>query len=142
MDESLPIGHLNIVFGWAWMNLGFVSGLIMGVKAEQFGLNTLDEGPTWMGGYGSVPRRLLRLGHIAFIMLSLLNIVYGTQIDAAALPDVWKRIGSTAMIFGGVGVPVLCLTAVWLRPAKVLLGVPATAVLVGNLVIAWGYLGR
>lgn len=141
MNEPHTIGHLNVVFGWVCMNFGFLTGLLMGAKVEQFGLNTLKEGPTWMNGYDSVPRRLLRLGHIAFIMLPLLNILYGTHIDATPLTEMWKRIGSYAMIFGGIGVPVLCLAAAYYRPVKILLGLPATAVLVGNLIIAWGYVG-
>ncbi|MDA1193445.1 MAG: hypothetical protein O3A46_17350 [Candidatus Poribacteria bacterium] len=140
MWNDNAIGNLNIAFGWVWMNFGFLTGLLMGMKAEQFGLNKLDVGPTWMGGYDSVPRRLLRLGHIAFIMLPVLNILYGNHIDAAHLPVVWKKTGSAAMIFGGIGVPVLCLLAVAVRPAKRFVGIPATAVLIANLIIAWGFL--
>lgn len=137
--DSHPVGSLNIVFGWVWMNMGFITGLLMGLKAEQFGLNLQKEGPTWLDGYSSVPRRLIRLGHVAFIMLPVLNILYGQYIDAAALSMTWKTAGSYAMIFGGVGVPLLCFTAAFYRPAKILLGLPASAVLLGNLIIASGY---
>jgi hypothetical protein len=137
--DGIVIGRTNIVFGWVWMNLGFITGLILGTKVEQFGLNALREGPTWMDGYSSVPRRLLRLGHVAFIMLPVLNILFGMHIDGTPLPVGWKAAGSYALVFGAVGVPVLCVVAAFYRPAKVLLGVPATAVLFANLVIAWGY---
>lgn len=137
--ESHPVGYLNIVFGWVWMNMGFITGLLMGLKAEQFGLNTLKEGPTWLDGYSSVPRRLIRLGHVAFIMLPVLNILFGQYIDATPLSMTWKLVGSYAMIFGGVGVPILCFAAAFYRPVKILLGLPASAVLIGNLIIASGY---
>jgi hypothetical protein len=140
--DALTIGKINIVFGWVWMNMGFITGLLMGLKAEQFGLNTLREGPTWLDGYGSVPRRLIRLGHVAFIMLPVLNILYGQFIDAAALDLVWKRVGSSAMIAGAVGVPLLCFGAAVYRPLKILLGLPASAILLGNLIIAVGYAFR
>lgn len=139
---AAAVGHLNIAFGWAWMTLGFVSGMLMGLRAEQFGLNTLNEGPTWLGGYGSVPRRLIRLGHVAFIMLSVLNLLFGLFIDGAALPLIWKLVGSYAMIFGAVGVPLLCVAAARYRPLKILLGLPASAMLAGNVIIAWGYVLR
>ena len=139
---SYPIGHTNIVFGWLWMNLGFLTGLLLGLKVEQFGLNTLLTGPTWLDGYDSVPRRLLRLGHIAFLMLALLNVVYGLFIDGSALSHGLKVVGSAAMIFGAIGVPILCIAAAFHRPVKVFLGIPATAVLIGNLLIAWGYVAR
>ena len=137
----MPIGHWNIVFGWIWMNLGFISGLLLGLKVEQFGV-TAQEGPIWMGGYSSVPRRLMRLGHVAFLMLPLLNIVYGQFIDGAHLTMEWKLVGSYAMIVGAIGVPLLCMTAAFFRPAKLLLGLPASALLLGNLIIAWGYAVR
>ena len=140
--EPTNYGQLNIVFGWLWMNMGFITGLLMGLKAEQFGLNLKQVGPEWLEGYSSVPRRLIRLGHVAFIMLPVLNILFGQFIDATPLTPQWKQIGSYAMIFGGVGVPVLCFAAAFYRPVKVLLGLPATAVLVGNLVIAWGYIQK
>lgn len=139
---STHIGQVNIAFGWAWMNLGFITGLLMGLKAEQFGLNTLDAGPVWLQGYASVPRRLIRLGHVAFIMLPVLNILFGQFIDGAALPFAWKLIGSWAMIFGAIGVPVLCFAAARYRPLKIGLGLPASAILLGNLIIAWGYAFR
>jgi hypothetical protein len=137
--DALAIGKLNIVFGWVWMNMGFITGLLMGLKAEQFGLNTQREGPTWLDGYGSVPRRLIRLGHVAFIMLPVLNILYGQFIDGANLPHAWKVAGSTSMIVGAVGVPLLCMGAAFYRPLKIFLGLPASAVLLGNLIIAAGY---
>lgn len=133
------VGHINIAFGWSWMCLGFITGMVMGTRVEQFGINTLDRGPDWLGGYESVPRRLLRLGHVAFIMLPLLNIVFGQHIDAASVAYAWKRVASVSMIVGAVGIPLLCLTAVFYRPAKILLGVPATAVLLANAIIAYGY---
>ena len=133
------VGHINIAFGWAWMCLGFIMGMVMGTRVEQFGVNTLKRGPDWLGGYESVPRRLLRLSHVAFIMLPLLNIVFGQHIDAALVSFEWKRLASGSMIFGAIGVPLLCLTAAFYRPAKLFLGVPATAVLVANAIIAYGY---
>ncbi len=136
------VGHINIAFGWSWMCFGFIMGMVMGTRVEQFGMNTLDRGPDWLGGYESVPRRLLRLAHVAFIMLPLLNIVFGQHIDAALVSLEWKRVASGSMIFGAIGIPLLCLAAVFYRPAKVLLGVPATAVLVANLIIAYGYATR
>ena len=142
ISASYPIGHNNIVFGWLWMNLGFITGLLLGLKVEQFGLNTLATGPTWLDGYDSVSRRLLRLGHVAFLMLQLLNILYGLFIDGAALSPGLKMAGSAAMIFGAIGVPILCIAAAFYRPVKIFLGIPATAVLIGNLLIAWGYVVR
>ncbi len=140
MLESNAIGDLNIAFGWAWMNLGFISGLLMGIKAEPFGFHPRRDAAEWLGGYSAGPRRLIRLGHIAFIMLSVINILFGMHIDEAMLSDGWKRTAAYVMIAGAIGVPLLCLTAAAFRPAKLVLPIPASAVLLGNLIIAWGFL--
>ncbi len=133
-----PIGQINVIFGWTWMNLGFLTGLLLGVRAEPFGLDPRREAPQWRGGYASTERRLFRLGHIAFVMLSLLNVVFGQCIDAAHLAPAWKQAASASLIFGAVGMPLLCFASARWRVLKVLLGLPATAILGANLIIAWG----
>ena len=64
-------GQINILFGWAWMCVGFISGMTLGLWAE---------GEHWLGGYASVTRRYLRLAHVAFIALSIINILYGHEL--------------------------------------------------------------
>ena len=102
----MTIGDANVVFGWIWMCLGFILGMTMGIWAE---------GKQWLGGYASVTRRYLRLGHIAFIALSIINILYGKELASVDLSDNMKNIGSFLMIFGAVGVPVTCVSAAFIR---------------------------
>ena len=71
-------GHINIVFGWAWICVGLILGLVMGMRAE---------GEQWLGGYNSLTRRYLRLGHIAFIALSIINILYGRELGCSGYPS-------------------------------------------------------
>lgn len=91
----MSIGEANVIFGWIWMCLGFILGMTMGIWAE---------GKQWLGGYASVTRRYLRLGHIAFIALSIINILYGKELASVDLTDSLKNTGSILMIFGAVGV--------------------------------------
>ena len=58
---------INEVFGWLWIMLGFLSGMVIGLLFH-------DE--QWLGGYASCPRRLIRLGHISFVGLGILNILF------------------------------------------------------------------
>jgi hypothetical protein len=122
-------GEINILFGWAWMCVGFVSGLILGLRAE---------GEKWLGGYASVTRRYLRLAHVAFIALSVINILYGKELGSIALPNHIKSAGSILMIFGAAGVPLACISAAFFRKARYFLPLPALAVLIGTIILVIG----
>ena len=122
-------GQVNILFGWAWMCVGFLSGMILGLRAE---------GEQWLGGYVSVTRRYLRLSHVAFIALSIINILYGKELAAVNLPVHIKNIGSYLMIFGAAGVPLTCISAAFFRKTKYFLPLSALAVLTGSSILVIG----
>jgi len=122
-------GQVNILFGWAWMCVGFLSGMILGLRAE---------GEQWLGGYASLTRRYLRLAHVAFVALSIINILYGKELGTIDLPNHFKNIGSALMIFGAAGVPLACISAAFLRKTRYLLPVPAAAVLIGVIILLIG----
>ncbi len=130
MAESA--GNLNIVFGWCWLNLGIIMGLTIGMWAE---------GETWLGGYTSVPRRLLRLSHIAFIALSMINILYGLTIERSGISGQLVTAGSWAMVAGAVGIPVVSMLAAFHRPIKYVFPLPALAVLFATLAMALALCG-
>lgn len=123
------VGQINIVFGWAWMVLGVIFGMALGIRAE---------GEEWLGGYASLARRYLRLAHVAFIALSMINILYGKELGAVDLPVSVKNIGSYLMIFGAAGVPLTCICAAFFRKMRYFLPLPALAVLAGTSILALG----
>ena len=122
-------GQINILFGWAWMCVGFISGMTLGLRAE---------GEKWLGGYASVTRRYLRLAHVAFIALSVINILYGKELGSVTLPNYFKNIGSALMIFGAAGVPIACISAAFFRKTRYFLPLPASAVLIGIIILVIG----
>jgi hypothetical protein len=111
------------------MCVGFLSGMILGLRAE---------GEQWLGGYVSVTRRYLRLAHVAFVALSIINILYGKELGTIDLSNHIKNIGSALMIFGAAGVPLACISAAFLRKTRYLLPVPAAAVLIGVIILLIG----
>ena len=122
-------GQLNIIFGWVWMCFGFIAGMVMGLWAER---------DNWLGGYGSLTRRYLRLAHIAFIALSIINILYGKELASVILSDTLKNLGSYLMLFGAVGIPLVCVFAAFWRKTKYLLPLPASALLTGTIILIIG----
>ena len=111
------------------MCLGFIFGMTLGMWAE---------GEKWLGGYTSIARRYLRLGHVAFIALSIINILYGRELGSADLPVYVKNIGSYLMIFGAAGVPLTCISTAFFRKTKYFLPLPALALLAGSSILVIG----
>jgi hypothetical protein len=94
---------LNWHAGW-WMILAaFVSGAGIGLcfHKEDF----------W-GGYASFRRRIVRLGHIAFAALGMMNVVYGLS----PLPVADSHFATAAgicFVVGGVSMPLVCFLSGW-----------------------------
>jgi hypothetical protein len=90
----------------------------------------------WLGGYGSWPRRMIRLGHIAMIMLGMLNILFAVSSPRIGLPDVWTRIAAGGFLVGAVLMPLGCFLAAMRPKATSLLVLPVIA-LIGSGTITW-----
>ncbi|MFC1866181.1 hypothetical protein ACFLYB_05675 [Chloroflexota bacterium] len=112
----MNIGEVNVIFGWIWMCLGFIFGMTLGLWSD---------GEKWLGGYASVARRYLRLGHVAFIALPIINILYGKELALVDLGNTLKYIGSYMMIFGAIGIPITCISAAFIRKTRYFLTLPA-----------------
>lgn len=69
--------------------------------------------PDWLGGYALLPRRFLRLSHISFMALSLINVLYGLCIDSINLSLKVKRLGSYSMVIAAIFMPIICLLSIW-----------------------------
>ncbi len=57
----LDLARFNLIAGWTSMIAGAVSGAAIGLFFHR---------EEWMGGYASLRRRMIRLGHIAFFGLA------------------------------------------------------------------------
>lgn len=142
-------------FAWAWMGTGLLIGVFMGMwsflgplPVPPFLAPTSEEiavaskAPTDVDidrvGYSTVSRRLLRLGHIAFIALSIILILYAHFIDEAALSPKNKHLAIKLVKIGAVGIPSVCLMgAVWL-PLKYLFVIPGPSMTAGVFMLAYG----
>jgi len=121
---------LNLAFGWIWITMGFLTGaaLGMGFHKEHF-----------MGGYNSWPRRLTRLGHIAFFGTGFLNVLValtGIMIgDLHTTTNLWQ-ITSWSFIVGAAAMPICCFIAARWKGAKSIFAVPVIALTAGGVLIS------
>lgn len=116
---------MNFTAGWILILLGFLSGAAIGLFFHR---------DNFLGGYGSFPRRLLRLGHIALVALGALNVLYSVSVPATR----WSQYSSICILCGGVLMPSICFLAAWRKPARNLFFVPVTSLLAGVLLILMG----
>ena len=127
---EVTIGQKNITFGWAWILAGIILGAIMGMWSFNGPM------PSPVGDYTSLPRRLMRLSHIAFIALALINILYGYQIDK--VKEKYQKIGSRCMIYGAILMPILLLVAIFMEFFKYFTVIPAILIIIALIVIVLG----
>jgi len=129
----MKIGQKNISFGWIWIFVGIIVGAIIGM----WSFNGPMLSP--VGDYTSLPRRMLRLSHIAFIALAMINILYGYEIDKIKK---YKILGSNFMIYGAILMPVLLIMAVFIEPLKYFTTIPAILIIIAISIMAFGKIKR
>jgi hypothetical protein len=116
---------LHLTAAWCGVLLGMLGGAVLGLRFH-------DE--QWLGGYGSWPRRLLRLGHISLFGIAFLNLLaamtYTQRPPVPALP-----LGSGLLLVGAVAMPLVCLLAAWRRPLRHAFALPVGALLAGAILI-------
>jgi hypothetical protein len=109
-----------------WLILGgFVSGAIVGLRFHR---------EDYLGGYGSFRRRLVRLGHIAFVALGFLNLVFGLSPVATALNG-WAPWTGRCLMAGSLAMPTVCLFTAWKPAFRHLFFIPVS--LLAGAVVLW-----
>src|SRR3989344_3430792 len=109
---SLIFGQRNIKFGWIWILTGILAGAILGMWSFNGPL------PSPVGDYSSLPRRFLRLSHISFIALGIINILYGYEIDKFNMKN--QKLGSISIIIGAVLMPIILIFSAFYENFKYL----------------------
>ena len=101
--------------GWTLVLTGFASGATLGLyfASESF-----------LGGYASWRRRLLRLGHVACVMLGILQMLFALS-PAAHAPHAMSI--AVLWLVGAISMPVVCALAAWKQPLRALFPVPVAS---------------
>lgn len=118
----------NVWAAWTGIFLGLLSGLIQGWFFDR---------EDWLGGYGSWPRRLTRLGHISFFGVAFLNLAYA---DTVGLLPAARHVplASLLLIAGAVLMPLVCYLAAWRKPLRHLFPLPVLCLLGAALLFVAG----
>lgn len=117
------VGSLNLTLAWLWITLGTVAGLVLGSFFHR---------EEWLGGYGSLRRRMYRLAHISFFGLGILNLLFFLSVRVLPSPGSLLRTASWAFVVGAVTMPMCCVLMARSTRFRLLFAVPVASVLVGS----------
>jgi hypothetical protein len=120
----------SLLAGWIGVLGGVLSGAVIGL---------FFHADTWAGGYCAFSRRMIRLGHISFFGIGLLNFALGLTASVVPLPAANLHLAVAATIIGAVGMPLLCFLTAWRKPFRHLFAIPVLSVLLaaGAVISGW-----
>ena len=118
---------LNFYTGW----IAFLVGIIAGAVS---GLNFYSE--DFLGGYSSWQRRLVRLAHISFFGIGLINLVFALTVRALGITT-GLTFASVMLVVGAISMPLVCYLSAYRPPLRHLFFIPVLSVLIGVIILLW-----
>ncbi len=112
--------------GWAGMMMGVLSGAVIGLLFHR---------KNWLGGYAAQPRRMVRLGHISFFGIGLINLFYGLSIAPMHIPAEAAMTGAWMLLGALITMPICCFLTAWKPAARHLFPIPVICAAGGILTI-------
>lgn len=115
------IAQINVIAAWIAFLLGAAAGLVIGVFFHE---------ENWLGGYASWRRRMIRLGHIAFFGIGIINLSFALTARALGLESA-IALPSLLLVIGAATMPLVCFLSAWRLPFRNAFAVPALATTLG-----------
>jgi hypothetical protein len=125
-------GSLNLRLAWWLIGAGLASGAVLGLwsfggpLAAPAGFTRPDE----------LPRRLVRLAHIALVALPALNVLYVPSIRGSAWSARTQRLACRLLLFGTVALPACLALAAFAGAAVYLAALPVVSLIVAVFLLA------
>jgi hypothetical protein len=118
-DRNLKFPEIHLVFAWAGILAGFISGMALGLFFHR---------NDWLGGYDNLKRRLYRLGHISFFGLAAVNFIF--YLTARDLLSSSALTGASLLfIVGALSMPLCCLIMAHFQRAQFLFAIPVLSLI-------------
>jgi hypothetical protein len=115
---------INFYAAWVGIFLGFIAGAVIGIFFH-------DE--NWMGGYSSWRRRMVRLGHISFFGIALINLTYSVSLTVFNV-KITTPYPSYLFIAGAVTMPLVCFLSAYKKYFRHLFFIPVLCLVVGTFI--------
>ena len=121
--------QFNLLVAWIWILLGFLSGAMLGTRFHR---------EDWLGGYGSFRRRLYRLGHISFLGLAAMNLLFYFTAQSAPLDPASTIWASRGFLIGAFTMPVCCGVMAHYPKTRCLFAVPVVSLVAASVLTVFG----
>jgi hypothetical protein len=108
----------SLLAGWSGFLGGVASGALMGLCFHR---------ENWLGGYGSHERRMVRLGHISFFGIGLINLFYALSLVPLGVAPAAARAGSFSLLVALIMMPTVCFLTAWRKNFRHLFFIPVLA---------------
>lgn len=133
---ATPLSHEypNAAVGWTGIAVGLVAALWIGTWAFAGPMPA----PAGFESYDALPRRLLRLAHIAAVAIGVLNVLLGRELPSLALPPRWKTACSRLAIAAWPGLALVLAVAAFVPAVKYALPAGAMALTTSMTIAAAG----
>jgi hypothetical protein len=118
---------INLQAAWIGFLLGCCAGAIPGL---------FFHGENWLGGYASWRRRMIRLAHVAFFGIGLLNLAFALTVRSLDI-QTGVAVPSVLLIVGAVTMPLVCYLSAYRTVFRHLFVVPASSVTLGVAWVLW-----
>ena len=119
----------NLWAGWTGMIFGLVSGALIGLKFHEDG---------FAGGYASFRRRMLRIGHLAFFGLGIINVLFALPLTSSGVILSYPVLASASLAAAVFLMPVVCFLTAWRKPFRQAFPLPVILVAVSLLLLLEG----
>ncbi len=119
----------NMLAGWTGMIFGLLSGAVIGLFFHK---------DTFAGGYTSFRRRMMRLGHVAFFGLGIINVIFSLTLTTTNVVLHYPTLASLALIAGAILMPLVCFLTAWKKPFRHLFALPVVCVAITLILLLQG----
>lgn len=118
---------INVYAAWIAMLVGVITGVLTGIyfHKEEF-----------LGGYGSWPRRITRLGHISFFGLGFMNLLFALTVRSFEISE-GIQTASFLLVVGLISMPLVCYVSAFRKSFRFFFFVPVLSVLVAIAFFIW-----
>lgn len=125
MVDNLASCTLNMYAAWIGLFLGIIGGIIQGLLFH-------DE--DWLGGYGSWPRRCLRLGHLSLFALSFMNLLFVFSASYLKVTEADLFWPGRLFVAGLFTMPLVCYLSAFKKGFRHLYFIPVSSLLFATLI--------
>ena len=119
----------NLWAGWTGMMFGLVSGALIGLKFH------LED---FAGGYASFRRRMLRIGHLAFFGLGIINVLFALTLTSSGVVPGYPAVASASLAAAVFVMPAVCFLTAWKKPFRHIFPLPVILVAASLLLLLEG----